>query len=316
LMKVVILCLLLFTLVTTKKIGGWHISREIDVDGTGGGGWGVTFDDAITAGVPLMRVYVHLPKDNSNRAPTISALNKLFDSTRKAQGGLIVRFFYGTVSAPESGEADFPTIQKDITLLAPIIQNNSDVIYVIQAGFLGQGWGEWWGSNLAPDDDRVFTDPNVKIAKKFVLNTWASTGVPFQIRYPREHFMLGYGDNPQVGMHDDCILAQGEGGPDSGTFDKPSCAWSDTNCLKTGWWWNQWNISQAWTQNHVKGINGGESCSDAGSVPDCDPLLRFFKEYHVSYYNSDWPDSIHGIFVAKGDCYKNVKQILESNTPS
>jgi len=314
-MKLLIFCLFIFTLnlVTTKKIGGWHISREIDVDGTGGGNWKVTFDDAVAAGVSLMRVYVHLPKETPNRTPTIASLNKLFESTRQAGGALIIRFFYGTVAAPESGEADFPTIQRDLATFAPIVQNNSDVIYVIQAGFLGQGWGEWWGSNLAPDDDRVFTDPNVKVAKRAVVNAWKSTGLPVQVRYPRENFML-FADDPQVGVHDDCILAQGTGGPDSGTFDKPSCAWADNTCRQTGWWWNEWSKAQNWTQAHDKGIFGGESCSDAGSVPDCDPLLKFFAQYRVSYYNSDWPAPIHDIFVAKGDCYKNIKQILETNS--
>jgi len=94
-MKLLIFCLFIFTLnlVTTKKIGGWHISREIDVDGTGGGNWKVTFDDAVAAGVSLMRVYVHLPKETPNRTLTIASLNKLFESTRQAGGALIIRFF-------------------------------------------------------------------------------------------------------------------------------------------------------------------------------------------------------------------------------
>jgi len=277
------------------------------------GGWNGTFDDAVTAGVPLMRVYVHVPKDSSSRAPLIAGLNKLFDSTRKAGGALIIRFFYGHDCC--GGEADLNTIQKDIATLAPVLKTNSDVIYVIQSGMLGQGWGEWWGSNLAPDDDRIFTDPNVTMAKKSVVNGWLATGLPVQIRYPREHFMLGYGDNPQVGLHDDCILAQGEGGADSGTFDKPSCHWGNTTCLQTGWDWNQLNISQHWTQTHIKGVMGGESCSDAESVPDCGPLVRFFTSFRVSYYNSDWPDSIHKLFIDKGDCYNSVKALLESHTP-
>jgi len=310
-----ILCLFLFTLnlVTTKKIGGWHVSREMGIDGTGIGGWSGTFDDAVAAGVPLMRVYAHIPKDNSNRAGLIAGLNKLFDSTRKAGGAIIIRFYYGQDCC--GGEADFATIQKDQALFAPLLRTNSDVIYVIQAGLLGQGWGEWWGSNLAPDDNRVFTDPNVTLAKKAVIDAWKATGLPVQIRYPRDTYIIKEGEDPQVGMHDDCILAQGDGGADSGTFDKPSCIWSDTACLQTGWDWNQLNKSQSWAQVHIKGIMGGESCSDAGSVPDCAPLLKFFKSYRVSYYNSDWPTAIHNMFIAKGDCYNNVKQLLEANSP-
>jgi len=312
-MKVAILCLFIFILNqgTTKKIGGWHISREIEVDGTGAA-WSGTFDDAVAAGVPLMRVYVHIPKDNSNRSVTINSLNKLFDSTRKAGGGLILRFYYGTSCC--SGEADITTIQQDLNVFVPILKSNADIIYVIQAGILGQGWGEWWGSNLAPDDDRIFTDPNVTFAKHLVVNTWKMTGLPVQIRYPRENYMLKYADDPQIGMHDDCILAQGDGGPDSGTFDKPSCEWADTTCRQTGWYWNEWSKAQNWTQAHIKGVIGGESCSDAGSVPDCAPLLKFFKEFRVSYYNSDWPTTIHDIFVAKGECYNNIKQLLEANS--
>jgi len=310
----VILCLFIFTLnlATTKRIGGWHVSRELEIDGTGVGGWSGTFDDAVAASVPLMRVGVHIPKDASSRSPTVTGLNKLFDSTRKAGGALVLRFYYGAGCC--SGEADIATIQKDLTTFAPILQANADVIYVVQAGMLGQGWGEWWGSNLAPDDDRVFTDSNSTFAKKAVVNAWKMAGLAVQIRYPRDNFILGYADDPKVGMHDDCILAQGDGGPDSGTFDKASCLWADNTCRQTGWWWNEWGKSQNWTQAHVKGIIGGESCSDAGSVPDCGPLLKFFKEYHVSYYNSDWPATIHDIFVAKGDCYNNIKQNLESNT--
>jgi len=312
-MRVVILCLVFFSIhVVTKKIGGWHVSRELGVDGNGLGGWNVTFDDAVSAGVPLMRVYVHIPKSTPNRDPLIAGLNKLFDSTRKAGGALILRFYYGVGS--NEGEADFATIQKDLAIFAPILKSNADVIFVIQSGMLRQAWGEWWGSNLAPDDDRVFTDPNCTIGKKAVVSAWLSTGIPVQIRYPRDTYILGFADNMQVGMHDDCILAQGAGGPDSGTFDKPSCAWADNNCRQTGWWWNEWAKAINWTQTHVKGVTGGESCSDAGSVPDCGPLLKFFKDFRVSYYNSDWPSTIHEIFVAKSDCYNSIKQLLEANS--
>ncbi len=76
-------------------------------------------------------------------------------------------------------------------------------------------------------------------------------GVPVAVRYPAD-IALYYKDHPNVTFHNDCILAQGVGKADEGTFDRASPFWTELEIGK----------AQAFAKK-VKGPKGGESC-DAG----------------------------------------------------
>jgi hypothetical protein len=66
-----------------------------------------------------------------------------FATARKAGVKIITRFAYTTKSTAPYGDAPPDRVLQHIAQLAPILKQNSDVIAVIQAGFIG-AWGEWY----------------------------------------------------------------------------------------------------------------------------------------------------------------------------
>ncbi len=81
-----------------------------------------------------------------------------FDKIREAGLKIIPRFAYssaasGTDVVPIYGDASKERILSHLNQLSNVLRSNSDVIALMQAGFIGL-WGEWWFSDhFQPDDD-------------------------------------------------------------------------------------------------------------------------------------------------------------------
>ncbi|WP_230207883.1 DUF4832 domain-containing protein [Microlunatus sp. Gsoil 973] len=78
-----------------------------------------------------------------------------FDTARSAGVSIITRFAYaeGTTYpySPPYGDADLPTVLAHIRQLTPLLRHNSDVIPVLQSGFIGL-WGEgYYTDHFASD---------------------------------------------------------------------------------------------------------------------------------------------------------------------
>ncbi|HUH00882.1 MAG TPA: DUF4874 domain-containing protein, partial [Kofleriaceae bacterium] len=87
-----------------------------------------------------------------DRALPQSFLNQLssgFARVRAAGLQLIIRFQYND---GDGGDAPLSRILEHIRQLAPLLTENSDVIAVVQAGFIG-AWGEWHGSTNDLDNE-------------------------------------------------------------------------------------------------------------------------------------------------------------------
>ena len=129
-----------------------------------------------------------------------------------------------------------------------------------------------------------------------------TVGVPFNLRYPRDKKLYFSNDN-HVGLHDDCILAQGLNGMDSGTFSKGG-PWPDNDLTAA---------QQYWQGQAGSIISGGESCSNAGSVPTCVDLLNFVQTYSLSYVNIDYPESFKSFFTTGAECANEISKSSADN---
>jgi len=104
-------------------------------------------------GLTLVQTYCYL--DNFIGKPIsdekLALLQKSLDNLRKRGLKAMLRFAYER-DMDKRGGPTLDDILKHIDQLAPIIQINTDVIYVLQAGFVG-AWGEWHSSthNLEGD---------------------------------------------------------------------------------------------------------------------------------------------------------------------
>jgi hypothetical protein len=108
-----------------------------------------------------------------------------FDNIRAAGLKVIVRFSYSNSEGNGAQQPSKAQILSHISQLSSILNNNKDVIFSIQAGFIGT-WGEWYYTNsseFGTEDDIT----NVQWSnRKEVVDAMLSTvplDIPVQVRY-------------------------------------------------------------------------------------------------------------------------------------
>ncbi len=151
------------------------------------------------------------------------------DFTVMRQAGMkaVVRFAYTSNSTKPYGDANKVRVLGHIAQLKPILFANSDVIAVVQAGFIG-AWGEWYYTDYFGDNGTVsasqWTDRQDVVT---ALLDALDLGRSVQLRTPafKQHFygaaaltsaeaFLG-STKARVGHHDDCFVADAT---DMGTY--------------------------------------------------------------------------------------------------
>lgn len=110
-------------------------------------------------GMTIIQSYIYL-SDFYNRPLTeekLSAIDNFFEEIRKYGGGtkLLLRFAYETKFRKKQNGPTKEIILTHLEQLKPILQKNADVIYVLQAGFIG-AWGEWHSSVNGLEKDLAF----------------------------------------------------------------------------------------------------------------------------------------------------------------
>lgn len=97
-------------------------------------------------GSTLMQAYCYLTdfEDRPLTQEKLAFLQRSLDRCRQAGLKVLLRFSYEKNMTRKTGPTA-GTILNHLDQLAPLIQKNKDVIYVLQAGFVG-AWGEWHSS--------------------------------------------------------------------------------------------------------------------------------------------------------------------------
>lgn len=104
-------------------------------------------------GLTLVQAYCYLSEypDKPIPAEKLALLQRSLDELRRHGLKALLRFAYEKdVNVKYGPEPEW--ILKHIEQLQPILQKNADVIYVLQAGFIG-AWGEWHSATHIPQDD-------------------------------------------------------------------------------------------------------------------------------------------------------------------
>ncbi len=183
-------------------------------------------------GLTLAQTYCYLDRftDQPISNEKLELLQKSLNELRKHGWKCLLRFAYEKDTKRTCGPA-LDTILSHIEQLKPIIHQNTDVIYVLQAGFVG-AWGEWHSSahELEKDHealakitakvleippDRRMTQVRVPKYKRWVLSKLLISG----------GLMKGiqetaYSNHPaaRIGFHNDGFLAHTT---DGGTWPEP-----------------------------------------------------------------------------------------------
>ncbi len=147
-------------------------------------------------------------------AQMLSDMEDRFAALAGSGNRLMVRFTYnfGPIG-PGAMDAPLDVILKHIEQVAPILLRHRDLIFTLEAGFIGT-WGEWHDSTNGND---------TPAAQKAVLDKELSyfKGVfPILVRYPGDLIQFaGTTPNPALGLHDDYYASD----PDDGATWNP-CA--------------------------------------------------------------------------------------------
>ena len=104
-------------------------------------------------GITLAQAYCYLDAflDRPLSPEKLALLQRSLDRCRQAGLKVLLRFAYERNMSRKTG----PTIDRileHLDQLAPLLQKNKDVIYVLQAGFVG-AWGEWHSSAHRIEED-------------------------------------------------------------------------------------------------------------------------------------------------------------------
>jgi len=209
----------------------------------------------------------------------LSKVQQDFDTIRDAGLKAVVRFAYTNKSlTPPIGDASKEIIIGHISQLAEILEKNSDVIAVLQDGFIGT-FGEWWYSDhFSPDDDYPDRrDIHLALLEALPKNRMAQLRAPrykqniFESFIPTSKSLAHSGEEKtRTGHHNDCFLASSD---DFGTYV---------------------NLTDEYpylSEDTKYAVMGGETCDDTSSGTsraDCDTAEEELALFHWSYLNLNW----------------------------
>jgi hypothetical protein len=211
----------------------------------------------------------------------LELLQRQFSLVREAGLKMVLRFAYN--NSDNGVDAPPELALRHLDQLRPVLRRNSDVLAVMQAGFIGS-WGEWantinYGNgNLSAENWR-----DRKLLLDKILDVLPRDRM-VQLRTPELKYRLT-GPSPmsasdgrlssvsaRVGHHNDCFLASDS---DYGTYQLMSPA------------------SPAWLEADSAYVPvGGETCAPNPPRSECRSALAELARFHWSYLNADFHQKV------------------------
>lgn len=227
----------------------------------------------------------------------LSSMQSDFVKLRAAGLKCIARFAYSDDNdngAPQ--DATKAMILSHINQLAPILQANSDVIAVMQVGFIG-AWGEWYytdhfGMDPTPTDYANRKEVvNALLAalpagKMVQMRTPALKQNTYNVTSPLSLTQAYTSTNvARVGHHNDCFLASSD---DYGTYNNPATEYP-------------------YLEQETKYVPmGGETCAVNVPRSQCATALSEMAKFHWSYMNLDYHESVIAGFQSN-NCFSEIQ---------
>ncbi|MGC1631015.1 MAG: DUF4832 domain-containing protein [Gelidibacter sp.] len=196
---------------------------------------------------------------------------------REGGAKTVLRFRYTNSESQKPWDPTEELVLEHIAQITPILKEYSDVIYVLEAGFIGV-WGEWYYTDnfiYRPDEDeygprkRVLDallealPKNRMVAVRYPAAKIFSFGIDASKNVTRET-AYNESDLSRVAFHNDCFLADQD---DRGTFGGR-------------------RSHRTFLANETKYLAmGGETCQ-LSSFSECSNALVDLAKYHWSFMNS------------------------------
>ncbi len=230
-----------------------------------------------------------------------------FSNARKAGVKAMVRFGYfnstfdwKNLTTPKPWDATEEQVMRHIAQVKPILQANSDVLFCLQAGFVGW-WGEWYYTDhfgFQPDSDEEY-EPRRRVVNALLDAVPANRQVA--LRTPTFKLELlrisasdtltcstAYKDTPKARLcgHNDCFLNSED---DSGTFGNDA-------------------ERKFWEDDTKYTLMGGETCG-VSEYSVCSNALEQMARQHYTYLNKGYNTSVLDSW-SSGGCMSKIKKNL------
>jgi len=251
-------------------------------------------------GISLILMMYYLPDFMETPISETALLNieTNFNTMREAGVKCVLRFAYRWNQNTRPYDPTVEIVQTHISQLTPVLRTGSDVIAVMQAGFIGV-WGEWYYTTN-------FGFPQADFEKRNIVADGLLNALPerrmIQLRTPK----LKYGicnitdEDPvnstsafsgvkasRIGHHNDCFLASST---DYGTY---------SNIEK----------DKAFLEDDTRYLPmGGETCNPS-TYSGCTNAVAQMNRFHWSYLNSDYHQTVLNSWTTDG-CMTDVKKKL------
>lgn len=223
------------------------------------------------------------------------------DALREGGSKCILRFAYQSSESSTPWDATEEIVLRHVAQLKPLLQKNEDVIFVLQAGFVGV-WGEWYYTTNFIKDPRTDEDylPRRHLVDALLEALPASRQI--QLRTPQfkmRLFGLTVADTltaatahdgsvlSRIAGHNDCFGASVN---DYGTFD------------------NERDDREFWKGDSRHMIMGGETCR-VSDYCVCEATLKDMEDYHWTYLNSGYNNDVIARWKTAG-CYDETVRRL------
>jgi hypothetical protein len=255
-------------------------------------------------GITLMFRYFHLDEFTASdiSGDYLIGMKKDFEILRQAGMKLVMRFSYCESMNKPYGDAPIDIVLRHIEQVKPILQENSDVILVVQAGFIG-AWGEWYYTDHYSYSPGVIFPEHWALRRQIVnaLLDAVPADRMIEVRTPGYKMSLLENENPvseeqaysnlpiaRIAHHNDCFVSSAD---DYGTYD-------DTL------------VEKPYLEADTKyTMIGGETCNPSPPYSDCPNSLLELRRFHWTYLNIDYNVQLLNEWRAQG-CFPEVENKL------
>lgn len=222
----------------------------------------------------------------------LDMIQQSMDALREAGIKCVLRFAYQNSESNKPWDPSVDIVLRHVEQLKPILQKNEDVIFVLQAGFVGV-WGEWYYTTnfiFEPESDSDY-EPRLRLANALLDALPTSRQIALRTpQFKMRMYNLSLKDTLTAAMahdgsaisrlcgHNDCFGASAD---DYGTFD------------------NEDNDREFWKADTRYMIMGGETCG-LSQYCTCQASLQDMEDYHWTYLNSGYNGSVLNRWTSSG----------------
>ena len=230
----------------------------------------------------------------------IQMVRKNMQVLRENGAKCIMRFAYSDSENEKPWDPTPEVVQMHIADIKPVLQEYSDVIMCLKAGFVGV-WGEWYYTEnfeFTPSTPEEHTlRKQVTDAMLEALPADRSIGLRTPM-FKRNMYASSYrdtltlatayngSDKARVSGFNDCFGASAN---DLGTFDNDASR-------------------EYWKRDTRYTLMGGETCG-VSSYCECAVTLQDCEDYHWTYLNIEYNRQVHNVW-KNGGCWDEIERRL------